>query len=187
MSTFWTPNTLPDKKKILQCLLRLLFAPCLWFLAKGYYFLVPQNFAPCLQNYKQSNNILSPSSQEMEKKNPKNKPNPYCRLVCYSLVWADSEVPYLHCHPSNSPTTGGSYRSKFRWCQRTTKFGKGNGGYSHCLLLGQHPFGGQHWEGAFYPGTERWDSSYHYDQDEDSSTKTYIQTWIKRASFPHPH
>lgn len=53
-------------------------------------------------------------------------------------------MPRLHCHPSNSPSTGGSYRSTPRCCQRTTKFGKGNGGYSHCLLLGQHPFGELH-------------------------------------------
>lgn len=75
-------------------------------------------------------------------------------------------VPHFHCHPSNTVSIEGPQRSKLVCCQRTAKFGKGNSG---CRS------GVPQWEGAFYFETCRQDSSYPYEEDENSRTKMYTQ------------
>lgn len=68
MPTLRSPNTLPDKKIPTVSSHAFDFCQRDTIEVCKYCFLVPQNFAPCLQNYKQFNNILYPSSQEMQKK-----------------------------------------------------------------------------------------------------------------------
>lgn len=142
MSTFWTPNTLPDKKKILQCLLRLLFAPCLWFLAKGYYFLVPQNFAPCLQNYKQFNNILSPSSQEMEKKKPKKQTKPLLQTCLLQLGLGRQWSALLALPPQQFPHHWRILQIKIQMVPENYKIWEGEWWLQSLPVVGAAPFWG---------------------------------------------
>lgn len=154
MPTFWSPNTFPNKKipaMPSQAVASPLFATCLWFLAEvntcalQTLFACATEFCSFLQNYKPLNNSLFPSSQEMLISSL----NTGLFVTAWSgqTVWVMDMLnlaSHFHCHPSDTSSTGGPQRSKLKHCQRTTKFGKGDSGSSHRLLLGWHPFWGKH-------------------------------------------